>query len=234
MLANNLSLQQLAELRGRPVFARSGERIGTLAAVLYDDESGRAGWIGIRKGPVRRRLKLAPAGGIALRETGIRIPYSAAMVEAAPRAKRGSGEAIRMALYRHYHLSYPGYSYPVAKHADDDAVVHQELPHGAVRLRRWLESSEERRRVTVEREVLIVRRQPVFEPVDGVELGVQTAELTLVDEEPVVSTRVVARERVTVQSAHVVVREEPELVGLVPGPQAPNGKGQPHGDRQTA
>ncbi len=226
MLANNLSLLKLAELRGRPVFSRSGERIGRLAAVLHDDESGRAGWIGIRRGPIRRRLKLAPAGGAALRETGIRIPYSAAMVEAAPRAKRRSGDATRMALYRHYHLSYPGYSYPVARLADDDAVVRDGIPRGSIRLRRWLESREERRRVTVGREVLVVRRQPVFEPIEGVELGSQAVELVLMEEEPVVTKRVVAKEHVTVRASQELGREDRELARLVPGPQPTNGKGR--------
>ncbi len=234
MLANNLSLRQLAELRGRPVFARSGERIGKLSAVLYDDESGRAGWIGIRRGPVRRRLKLAPAGGAALRESGIRLPYSAAMVDSAPRPRRGDGDATRMALYRHYHLSYPGYSYPTARTADPDAIVRDALPRGAVRLRRWLESREEAHRVTVEREVLVVRRRSVFEPIDGVALGSQSVEITLMADEPVVSTRVVGKERITVQASHDLVRDEPGVAGVVPGPQNTNGRGRErHGDRQT-
>jgi hypothetical protein len=136
-----------------------------------------------------------------------------------------------MALYRHYHLSYPGYSYPVARQGDE--VVHRALPPGSVRLRRWLESREEQRRVTVEREILVVRRQPVFEPIEGVELGAQRAELTLMDDEPVVTTRIVARERVTIQASQELVPDQPDLVGVVPGPPERNGKGAHHDDRQT-
>jgi hypothetical protein len=214
------------------VFARSGERIGKLSAVLYDDESGRAGWVGIKRGFLWRRLKLAPAGGAALREGGIRLPYSAAMVDSAPRTRRGDPDATRMALYRHYHLSYPGYSYPTAITPDDDAIIRDELPRGAVRLRRWLESREERRTVTVEREVVVVRRQLMFEPIDGVELGSQSVEMMLMEEEPIVSKRVVGKERVVVQTSHELVKDQ---AGSRPGPQNTNGTGRDrHGDRQTA
>lgn len=232
VLANNLSLRQLAELRGRPVFARSGERIGKLSAVLYDDDSGRAGWIGIRRG-LWRRPRLAPAGGAALRESGIRLPYSAALVDAAPRHHRGDPEATRIALYRHYHLSYPGQSYPAAL-PQAPAPLDNELPAGAIRLRRWLESKERPLRVPVEREVLVMTRQPIFEPVDEVELGAQSVELVLTDVESVVSTRVVAKERVLLRSTHepawAEVRGSPSPA---PGPVA-NGTGREHhGDRQT-
>ncbi|MEX0781162.1 MAG: PRC and DUF2382 domain-containing protein [Dehalococcoidia bacterium] len=198
MLANNLSLQHLTELRGRPVYARSGERLGTLSSVLYDDETGRAGWLGIRKGPFRRRIRLAPAGGAALREDGVRLPYSAAMVDSAPRPTKGDIASTRMALYRHYHLSFPGTSYPTALPANGAGISPTWNPRGAVRLKTWVETRHEKQRVPVQREVLRIHRERVYQPVDGVELGAQEVTITLFDEEPVITTKIVAKERIRV------------------------------------
>ena len=213
VLANNLTLQHLGELRGRPVYARSGERLGTLECVLYDDDTGRAGWIGIRRGPIRRRLRLAPAGGAAMREDGIRIAYSAAMIDSAPRPKKGDIDGTRMALYRHYHLSYPGVSYPIASAANGAGPMAWK-PRGSVSLKKWVETREEKRRVNVRRETVRIHRVPVYQPVEGVELGAQEVSITLFDEEPLVRTTVVAKERVTLD------KERPA-----------EGK---HGNRQTA
>jgi sporulation protein YlmC with PRC-barrel domain len=196
VLANNLSLHHLMELRGRPVYARSGERLGTMECILYDDDTGRAGWIGIRRGPVRRRIRLAPAGGAAMREDGIRVPYSAALVDSAPRPKKGDALATRVALYRHYHLSFPGESYPISPRINGTGASTR-TPKGAVSLKKWVETHRERRRVPLRREVLRIHREPVYLPVDGVELGAQEVTITLFDEEPVVTTRVVAKERIT-------------------------------------
>lgn len=224
VLAHNLTLQHLVQLRGRPVYARSGERLGTLDSVLYDDDTGRAGWIGIRKGHLRRRVRLVPAGGAAMREDGIRVPFSAAMVDSAPRPQNGDAAATRTALYRHYHLSFPGASYPVAVTADGAGETSWK-PQGAISLRKWVETRHENRRVPMTREFLRIDRQPVYEPVDGVELGAQEVTITLFDEEPVVTTRVVAKERIKM--------DKERNPGSRPLPDPKKGKGDGSDDYRT-
>jgi stress response protein YsnF len=68
-----------------------------------------------------------------------------------------------------------------------------------VSLKKWVETREEKRRVAMNRETLRIQRVPVYQPVEGVELGTQEVNVTLFDEEPMITKTVVAKERISLQ-----------------------------------
>ena len=228
MLSHDLSLDRLEQLRGRPVYARAGERVGRIERVLYDDELGPGGWLAIRRGVLRRRTLLAPAGGISLREDGVRLRYPAPLVDAAPDIRRNDIEATRRALYHHYRLAYPGpvvsgtTNPPPAALSKAPVRARARRRAGAVTLRSWVETKHERRYVALRRESIVVSRQPVDEPLSTHELGSQEVTITLFDEEPVVVTELHAKERIKVSKKSELARE----------PLPESSRGEAHRDEQ--
>jgi sporulation protein YlmC with PRC-barrel domain len=69
---NQLSMENVQEIRGWPVYAQEGDTIGKVEEIFYDYETNRPEWIGVgtaRVGKQRRGVEGAnapPAGGLAL------------------------------------------------------------------------------------------------------------------------------------------------------------------------
>lgn len=203
MLKFDPTLRQLMELRGRAVYSRSGEQVGRLESIVLDGSSGERMWLGLRRGMIKRKRLWAPAGGMVVREDGLRLPYTTSQIESAPWGL-GPDEAIPAEAYMHYGLAAP----PAARRAAARAPRAPEpVPMGgtrvagAVTVRRAVEERAERRRLAVEREVLVVQRQAINEPVEQHEFADEPAELTitLYDHEPVVTTHRVAKEQITLE-----------------------------------
>lgn len=197
MLSRDLSLANLLRLRGRPVYARGGEKIGRLHLIVYDEETGRPEWVAIRKGFLWPHTYYAPAGGLARREDGLRLPFSAKVVRSAPKIRKKSIEQSNAALARHYRLLVRGEVPP-------QPPVGSRQPAGAVTVRKWVEQHTRKLAASIRRETLLVRRVPVYEPIDGATLGSQEVVVTLYDAEPVPSKSVVARE-------HIVLAKQFEM-----------------------
>jgi uncharacterized protein (TIGR02271 family) len=68
---------------------------------------------------------------------------------------------------------------------------------GSVRLRKWVETEPVQASINLTRETVRVDREPIDEVVTGAEIGEQTIEVLLRDEEAVVDKQVVARERIS-------------------------------------
>jgi hypothetical protein len=94
-------------LQGQPVVSAEGEKIGEVEAVLYDKATGKAEWLSVQKGLLGRDRRILPFHNAERGGGGIRTPYSAAQVEAAP-AFEGTeiSQALERRLASHYGVQY--------------------------------------------------------------------------------------------------------------------------------
>ena len=99
---------------------------------------------------------------------------------------------------------------------DDNAVTlreeqlnvgKQRVETGRVRIRKYVVTEQQTVTVPVEREEFEVVREPITDGTTGGTLGEETAEVTLSEEQPVVETQVVDKERVGLQT-HTVSDEK--------------------------
>ena len=108
-MRDSVTLQQLANLRGRDVYDFDGRRIGAIEEIFYEDGTQRPDWIGIGDSFFSGRRLLVPVRGGELREDGFALPYDCTEVEDAPDvAGNVIDPVLEHALIEHYGLDYDG------------------------------------------------------------------------------------------------------------------------------
>src|SRR3954470_9685379 len=112
---------------GRVVTDRAGRRVGTITDLCVGPRSGAAAWIVVDLGP---RTGLIPVDDVAAGESGLAVPFDAAVVQSAPAIATGAplGTSAETALRRYYDLSRPAGS------PGDRALEHVGDAEGAVSL----------------------------------------------------------------------------------------------------
>ncbi|HEX5479941.1 MAG TPA: PRC and DUF2382 domain-containing protein [Dehalococcoidia bacterium] len=83
-MALDLSVDKLLEMRGKPVFDREGEKIGSIEDIYIDDETRQPEWLGLGTGFLGMRHAIVPLVDASLREDGIAVPYPKDRVKDAP------------------------------------------------------------------------------------------------------------------------------------------------------
>ncbi len=212
-----LSLQDLAEARGTPVYSSDGEKIGSVEEIFLDDQTRKPEWIGIGTGFFKTKRVLVPTAGARLEADGFFVPYTKDQVKDTPDIDSDHiDQSTEAALYRHYGLEYsesrsdtglPEGS-PSAKTTDKTSVARSEeelqvgkqpVQAGSVRLRKWVETEPIQTDVEVRQEVARVEREPINQPASSGDIGEQEVEVPLHTEQPVVSKQTVAKEKVSLQ-----------------------------------
>src|SRR5690606_9567051 len=87
----------------------------------------------------------------------------------------------------------------VSRHEEEMRVGKREMERGRIRLRKWVETEPAEADVSLRRETARVEREAVDRPAPAAQLGDEEAEMTLHEEEPVVSKETVEKERVTME-----------------------------------
>jgi sporulation protein YlmC with PRC-barrel domain len=91
------------EVIGKAVYGSDGERIGGVAAVFEDRETGKLEWLAVAKGMIGRGRVLVPVAGADVRETGVFVPYRSEQVEKTPEFEGDQvNEEQERRLYAHY------------------------------------------------------------------------------------------------------------------------------------
>lgn len=215
------SFEEIRAAKGRPVFAAGGERIGDVDEIYYDYETHTPAFIGIGTGFIATRRVLVPAQGATVAADGVHVQYPRSLVETAPDLGEGHiTDEQGAALYEHYGLEPPddaaGLSDPATETTAMPVVEAEEAPAvtraeeelrvskapveaGRVRLRKWVETEPVELDVRLRRETAHVRREPVNEPAEGIELADQEIEVRLSAEQPVVEKVTVAKERIVLE-----------------------------------
>lgn len=76
-----LAMDEAKALAGRDLVAR-GERVGTIAGPLGDDDAGDASWLAVDVDDAKRAV--IPVADVALRDDAVSVPYSRQQVLDAP------------------------------------------------------------------------------------------------------------------------------------------------------
>ncbi len=226
---DQMSLERLQELRGAPVYDPSGDKIGSVEEVYLDGKSNQPEWIGLGTGFFGTKRVLVPVSGASLSEDGVTVRYPKDQVKDAPDmdADYLTPEDER-ALYAHYGVAY-GTSgsegdrdydrqvdlenadqQEVTRHEEELRVGTREVESGRLRLHKWVETEQVEVPVEVRKEKARVYREPVDGEASGHEIGDDSIEVTLSEEQPVVEKRTVAKERIGVEKT---VETEQQTVG---------------------
>ena len=226
------TVERLNEMRGAPVFDGSGEKIGSVDEIFYDEQTGKPEWLGIGTGLLGSKRVLVPLTGADMREDGVSVRYSKEQVKESPDIDSDEiSEATERELYSYYGLTPserrsdsvlpegepPAGGRPATEGRETMTRAEEELQvgkreqeAGRARLRKWVETEPVEADVELRRETARVTREPVDQPVSGAELGEQEVEVPLRQEEPVVEKEAVAKERIGLEKD---VETERETVG---------------------
>jgi uncharacterized protein (TIGR02271 family) len=213
------TIGRLAELHGVPVLDQSGEKIGKVEEIYYDEDTNQAEWIGIGTGFFGMKRVLVPVQGAQMSDESVTVPYDSDMVKDSPDIDSDPLDpSAEQALHSYYGTAHeygdgqaasgdPGTDRQTGlENVDEQAVTRSEeelrvgkrsVEAGAVRLRKWVETEPVQANVNLTRETVHVNREPVDQVVTGAEIGEQTIEIPLRDEEAIVDKQVVAKERIS-------------------------------------
>lgn len=94
-----------SQLLGTVLYGVDGIRVGQVRRVLVDEITGRPEWVAVSTGALGARQRLVPIAAADLQLGGIRVPYPAVVILAAPRFDLRDAAPTQDAeeeLYRHY------------------------------------------------------------------------------------------------------------------------------------
>ncbi len=219
-----MSLERLDSMRGQPVYDSTGDKIGNVEEIFYDEQTEKPEWIGIGTGFFGTKRVLVPVEGASVQDDGLTVPYAKDQVKDSPDVDSDEiSQELEQELYSYYGLGYSesrsdtglpeGSAGTVDRTADvgdaDRDIVRseeelrvgkREVDAGRVRLRKWVETEPVETDVELRRETAHVTRESIDEPVGDRELGDEEIEVPLHAEEAVVQKQTVAKERISVDT----------------------------------
>jgi uncharacterized protein (TIGR02271 family) len=212
----------------------AGTKIGTIADIYLDDDTGQPEWATVIIGLLGTRQSFVPLEGARTLGESVQVPYDKDQVKSAPGIQDEGhlSQDEEAALYRHYGLDYTE-SRPsddvrdtvgrdVSGPTTDDAMTRSEeelrvgttrRERGRVRLRKYVTTEQRQVTVPVQREEVRVESEPITDAnVDaattGPEISEEEHEVVLGEEEPVIEKRVVPKERVRLDKETVTEQEQ--------------------------
>ena len=224
-MQHNMTMDQMLEMRGSPVYSSDGEKIGQVEEIYIDEQTQTPEWIGIGTGFFGTKRVLVPTAGTSMSEDGFTVPYSKDQVKDAPDIDEDEiSQETERELSAHYGLDYSerrsdtGLPEESAKSdrsattrgsrdTDEGEIVRSEeelhvgterVRTGTARLRKWVETEPVEMDVELQREKVQVHREPVNQVVTGAEFREEEIEVPLHAEEAVVEKKTVAKERISV------------------------------------
>jgi uncharacterized protein (TIGR02271 family) len=211
---------------GRTLVDADGDEVGKISDIYLDNDTGQPEWALVSTGQVGANSAFVPIAEARTMGGSIQVPYTRTYIDAAPGAGpdgelSGTEEDE---LYRHYGIRYSGTGArdPDADPADpavghnpggsstDNAMTRSEeelevrtrtREAGRARMRKYVVTNDVTATVPVQREEVRLEREPITDAnagaaVAGDDITEEEHEVTLHEEEPVVSKRVVPKERV--------------------------------------
>jgi len=225
-MQDTFTMDRLGQLRGETVYDHAGEKIGSVDEIFYDEDTRTPEWIGVGTGIFGTKRVLVPVQGAQVSDDGVTVAYAKAMVKDSPDIDGDEiDEQSEASLYSYYGLqaserrsdsmlpdsgvgrfSQDRDRQTGLENADEQSLTRSEeelrvgkrrVEAGSARLRKWVETEPVETDVELERDTVHVRRETIDQEVSGAQIGEQTIDVPLSEEEAVVDKRVVAKERVT-------------------------------------
>ena len=215
---------QLTTLSGATMRDPAGEKIGKVAQVYLDDQTGDPEWVTIRTGLFGTKESFMPLTSARFDGNELVVDVTKERVNGAPRVDEDGrlSEAQEAEIYRYYGISagtgQPGTGRNRAGVRDrdtggrptDDAMTRSEerlragterMEAGRARLRKYVVTDTEQVQVPVSHEEVRLEREPITEAnrdaaYSGPAISEEEHEVTLRAERPVVETEAVPVERV--------------------------------------
>jgi uncharacterized protein (TIGR02271 family) len=222
---------QLSDVQNATVYHTSGDKIGSVEQIYFDDDTGRPAWVTVNTGLFGSGTSFVPMADATVEGDRVVVPHDKATVKNAPRVQddRHLDRDEEAELYRYYGLAYDPASGPSADTSFDTdgqdtsgpttdsamtrseeelRVGTQRQEAGRVRLRKYVTTEQESVTVPVRREEVRVEREPITEAnadaaTSGPEISEEEHEVVLHEERPVVSTQARPVERVRLGTEEV-------------------------------
>jgi len=231
-----MSTTDLGSWRGRTVGDPSGDKIGSIEDIYYDEATDEPEWLAVKTGLFGHRVSFVPLTQAQASGERVTVPYTKDQVKESPNADADGvlSEQEEATLYEHYRLPYsdvrsgtglpdagaPTTAVPAA--GNDDAMTRSEeelqvgtrqREAGKARLRKWVETEHVTTTVPVAHEEVRIEREPITDgnvdrALQGQEISEGVHEVTLMEEEAVAGTVTVPKERVRMDTETVVEQEQ--------------------------
>ena len=218
------------QLIGRTLVSTDGDKIGRIADVYLDDQTDAPEWLAVTTGLFGSRVSFVPLTEATTAGDDVAVPYSKDHVKDAPNAEADGhlSEQEEEALYRHYgrghrvsgaegtvghDTSGPTTDSAMTRSEEELEVGKVQREAGRVRLRKHVVTEQVQTTVPVQREEVVVEREPITEgnidhAMDGPEISSEEHEVVLHEEEVVVNKQAVPKERVRLDKQTVVEDEQ--------------------------
>ena len=223
--------QQVQGWIGRDLVDASGQRIGKIADIYLDDDTGQPEWLAVHAG-TGSKVSFVPLTGAAASDNDLQVQFTRDQVAGAPDAEADGqlSQDEEARIYAHYGYEYgerrsdsglpQGGGTPTS--TGDDAMTRSEeelavsktsREAGRVRLRKWVDTERVETTVPVAREEVRIEREPITDAnidsaMGGPEITESEHEVVLTEEEAVATTRVTPKERIRVDKETVVEEQQ--------------------------
>jgi uncharacterized protein (TIGR02271 family) len=232
-----ISEQHLDSVIGSTAVGSDG-KIGTVAQVYLDDETGRPEWATVHTGLFGTKEAFVPLAQAELSAEDLRVPYGKDKIKSAPHVEADQGHLSpdeEAQLYRYYGLDYSGAADDTRTTSDGRTVGHdtsgpttdsamtrseeqlhvgtEQVETGRARLRKYVVSENVTRTVPVSHEEVRLEREPITDAtvgaaLDGPAISEEEHEVVLTAERPVVEKEAVPVERVRLDKETVTEQQQ--------------------------
>lgn len=232
-----ITREQIPAVLDHPVYDTSGTKIGDARHVFLDDATGQPEWVSVKTGLFGTSESFVPVHDASVVEDHLEVPYAKDKVKDAPNVDVDAGghlsEQEEHRLYEYYGIDWDAAwqqaqtgTGQAAATPEDAMTRSEEEMHvgterreaGRVRLRKYVVTEEQQMTVPVRHEEVRVEREPITDAnrgdaMAGPDIAEAEHEVILHEEEPVVETRAVPKERVRLTTEEVT--EEETVTGEV-------------------
>ena len=105
-----ITIDDPSRLEGRDVSGDDGDKLGTVDAVYFDNDTDRPEWVSVKSGLFGTNVSLVPLATADFDGERLRVPFSKEQLKAAPHHDPGRelSASDEAELFRHYGISYGG------------------------------------------------------------------------------------------------------------------------------
>ena len=246
-----ITIDDPARLEGTDVRGGDGNKLGSVEAVYYDNDTDRPEWVSVRSGLFGSHVSIVPLKAAEYDGRELRVPYDKEALKSAPHHDPGRELSPRDEedLFRHYGMARDGNGRRDG-HRDGhgrgtgDAMTRSEErlrvgtethETGRARLRKRVVTEHQQVSVPVSREEVRLEREPITDAnrraaMDGPDIAEAEHEVTLHEERPVVGKETVPVERVRLEKETV---RDTETVGDEVRREEIEFDGDDHGRRRS-
>jgi uncharacterized protein (TIGR02271 family) len=212
---------------GRKLVDRDGTKIGRIDAIYVDDRTGEPTWITVHTGLLATRTNFVPLREARVVGDDLEVPYTKNEVKDAPHIEPGGHlePAEEQRLFQHYSMDWNDTGQTTtAKRGDgrqrsaadmgmtrseeELQVGKESVERGRARLRKYVVTEDVKATVPLQREEVRLEREPVTDAdrdqvKGGGTISDDQQEVVLHEERPMVSKKVVPKERARLRKEKV-------------------------------